>query len=174
MADSAPPRAAPQPAGLARRLAAMVYAGLVRFAVLVLASAIALAVNGGKAVPAGNPLNQAWLFFVTYFFFAWFWTHGGQTVGMRAWRIRVQRRDGGPISWTQALLRFAPVLLLAVAMYVPDKVFEIALICWGVLVALDFLWIWVDADRLTWHDRYANTVVVNVLPPGPAPDGREH
>jgi len=176
MADRENRRAAPRPAGLVRRLAAMVYDGIVLFAVLVLASAIALAVNGGEAVPAGNPLNQAWLFFVTYFFFAWFWTQGGQTVGMRAWRIRVQSRDGGPVSWTQALLRFTPVLLLAVVMYVPDKVFEIALVCWGVLVGLDYLWLLIDADRLTWHDRYANTAVVEDVPPppGPEPDGREH
>ena len=40
-------------------------------------------------------------------FYLWFWTHGGQTVGMRAWRLRVQNSDGSAISFTQALLRLA-------------------------------------------------------------------
>ncbi|MGA7800741.1 MAG: RDD family protein [Gammaproteobacteria bacterium] len=173
MATTENPHAAPRPAGLGRRLAAMVYDGLVLFAVLVLASAIALALNGGHAVPAGNPVNQAWLFFVTYFFFGWFWTHGGQTVGMRAWRIRVQRPNGGLISWTQALLRFTPVLLLAVAMFVPTKVFKIALVCWAALVVLDYLWVLIDKNGLSWHDRYAKTVVVAIEPSGPEPHQEE-
>lgn len=44
-------------------------------------------------------------------FYLWFWTHGGQTMGMRAWRLRVQNSDGSMISLTQALIRLATAAL---------------------------------------------------------------
>ncbi|PKF63011.1 RDD family protein [Psychromonas sp. psych-6C06] len=40
-------------------------------------------------------------------FYAYFWTKGGQTIGMKAWRLRVQNSDGSNISFTQALIRLA-------------------------------------------------------------------
>lgn len=102
-------------AGLPRRLAAIVYDGLLLIGVLVGATALALglvvAVIGGAAFQAnnplaGNPFFQTYLFLVCFFFYGGFWTHGGQTLGMRAWRLRLQRRDGQGIGWWQALLRF--------------------------------------------------------------------
>ena len=102
-------------AGLPRRLAAILYDGLLLLGVLVGATALALglvvAVIGGAAVKAhnplaGNPFFQTYLFLVCFFFYGGFWIHGGQTLGMRAWRLRLQRRSGGGISWWQALLRF--------------------------------------------------------------------
>ena len=102
-------------AGLPRRLAAIVYDSLLLIGVLVGATALALglvvAVIGGAAVKAhnplaGNPFFQTYLFLVCFFFYGGFWTHGGQTLGMRAWRLRLQRRDGKGVSWWQALLRF--------------------------------------------------------------------
>jgi uncharacterized RDD family membrane protein YckC len=49
----------------------------------------------------------AYLGFVTVGFYAYFWTKGGQTIGMKAWRLRVQNSDGSNISFTQALIRMA-------------------------------------------------------------------
>lgn len=102
-------------ATLPRRLAAIVYDGLLLLGVLVGATALALglavAVLGSEAVRlhnplAGNPFFQTYLLLVCFFFYGGFWTHGGQTLGMRAWRLRLQRCDGRGISWWQALLRF--------------------------------------------------------------------
>lgn len=44
-------------------------------------------------------------------FFAYFWTKSGQTIGMRAWRLKVQTRDGKLISWPQAVTRSLAALL---------------------------------------------------------------
>ena len=44
-------------------------------------------------------------------FFGWFWTRGGQTLGMRAWNLRVQRPDGSAVRWPIATLRFGVLLL---------------------------------------------------------------
>jgi len=103
------------PARLPRRLAAIVYDGLLLIGVLVGATALALglavALLGGEAVKLHNPLQanpffQTYLLLVCFFFYGGFWIHGGQTLGMRAWRLRLQRRDGRGIGWWQALLRF--------------------------------------------------------------------
>ncbi len=40
-------------------------------------------------------------------FYSYFWSKGGQTIGMKAWRLRVQNSDGTNISFTQALIRLA-------------------------------------------------------------------
>jgi uncharacterized RDD family membrane protein YckC len=49
----------------------------------------------------------AYLGFITVGFYAYFWIKGGQTIGMKAWRLRVQNSDGSNISLTQALIRMA-------------------------------------------------------------------
>lgn len=102
-------------ASLPRRLAAIGYDSLLLGGVLFAATALALglvvAFIGIDAFKVhnplvGNPFFKTYLFLVCFFFYGGFWTHGGQTLGMRAWRLRARRRDGGGIGWWQALLRF--------------------------------------------------------------------
>ena len=57
----------------------------------------------------GDPLLSTILLFVLFGFFAKFWTHSGQTLGMQVWGVRVQNADGSRISLWQALLRFCGV-----------------------------------------------------------------
>lgn len=115
-------------AKLPRRLAAIGYDGLLLTGVLFVAAALALGLAvmlaGSAAVEAhnplpGNPFFRTYLLLVCFFFYGGFWVRGGQTLGMRAWRLRVRRRDGRAIGWWQALLRFliaslwlAPVVYL--------------------------------------------------------------
>ena len=51
-------------------------------------------------------LLQAFLFVVLGIYFVWFWSHGGQTVAMKAWRIRVVDRHGKGLTQPRALLRY--------------------------------------------------------------------
>lgn len=67
------------------------------------------------------------------------WRRGGQTLGMRPWRLRVVGIDGGPAS-TPALARRYLVGTLSL-----------------LLGGLGFWWAWVDRERLTWHDRFSAT-----------------
>ena len=128
--------------GLLRRLAAILYDTLLLAAVLVVATIPSLFLIDPKAPTQEHPILTIWLFLVSFFFFAWFWIHGGQTLGMRAWRIKIQTRDGQRISWWQAMLRFL-----------------VAMASWGAL-GLGFLWSLVDKEKMTWHDRYSETVLV--------------
>jgi uncharacterized RDD family membrane protein YckC len=78
-------------------------------------------------------------------FYFYFWRRNGQTLGMQAWRLRLDSKDGGRASLRQCLIRM-PVGFLS-------------LLCGG----LGYWWIWIDRDRLSWHDRASGTRVA-VLP----------
>ncbi|SEL59850.1 RDD family protein [Halomonas daqiaonensis] len=142
------------PAGLGRRLGAMFYDGLLVLAIwIVMVSAHLAVVRLVLEVPAeqvGTGLAQVLslrlLLAVSAFaFFAFFWTRGGMTLGMQAWRLRVQTRDGCSITALQALQRYL--------------VAAISLAAFG----LGYLWILVDGEKRSWPDIASGTRVV-VLP----------
>ena len=102
-------------ASLPRRLAAIGYDSLLLGGLLFVATALAIgltiAVIGSEAFRMhnplpGNPFFRTWLLLVCFCFYGGFWVCGGQTLGMRAWKLRIQQRDGRGIRWQQALLRF--------------------------------------------------------------------
>lgn len=127
-------------ATLLRRLGAMLYDGLLVTAVLMLATVPFVIERGGETVePNDNFLYQLSMLIVMYLFFVYFWTRGGQTLGMRAWRMRLETDDGGSLTITVASLRF----FIAIVSLIP--------------FGLGFLWQLWDKDSLTWHDRIAGT-----------------
>lgn len=133
-----------EPASLARRLAALCYDTLLLAGVVFCFTLAVLAVRLGEAVPAGSLWFEICLFALALMFFAGFWARGGQTLGMRAWRIRVVNADGTALSFARAALRF----ILAVVAVLP--------------VGLGLWWCLVDRERRGWHDRWARTRVVRV------------
>lgn len=132
--------------GLSRRLAAIVYDALLLAAVLLIFTAVTWAARGGREIAPGTLWFQLALGAVAGVFFGWFWTHGGQTVGMLAWKIRVVRRDAGPLRWRDACLRFAAAIVSVLPL------------------GLGFWWALVDRSGLTWHDRVSGTRLVRVEP----------
>lgn len=95
---------------LLRHLAVVMYDLLLLLSVLLLAAAIAVGVNAlvtdGQAITAGNPFFFFYLLVVSFLFYGWFWTHGGQTLGMRTWKVFLLSDNHHPITWQQAFLRF--------------------------------------------------------------------
>lgn len=139
----------PVPAGLLRRLGAMLYDGLLLLALLMVATGLFLPFTGGEAIsprddPALEFVYRAVLMLLTVGFFGIFWTRRGQTLGMASWRMRVEREDGALLNWGDTLLRLAAALLS----WLP--------------LGLGFLWILVDHERRAWHDRLSRTRVVVV------------
>jgi uncharacterized RDD family membrane protein YckC len=115
---SATATAAPCP--LWRRLLALLYDLLVVLALVLAVGYASQRATGGRLFDAGN--HPAWwyqplqgLVVAAYFLFSWL--RGGQTLGMRAWRLRLAGRDGARLRWPQALRRLLaaalPLLLLA-------------------------------------------------------------
>ncbi len=128
--------------GFLRRLAAQLYDLLLLIALLFLATALLLPFTAGEAISLQQPLiYRIYLVVISFFFYGWFWTHGGQTLGLRAWKIKVLTLDQKPISWTQALIRFAT-----------------AIPSWG-FFGLGFLWILIDKNRRGWHDYLSKTAL---------------
>jgi Predicted membrane protein/domain len=92
----------------------------------------------------GDPLLSSLLFISVFAFFAKFWTHGGQTLGMQVWGVRVQNADGSAITLWQALLRF----VVSIASW----------LCLG----LGFVWSLIDKRKRSWHDIYSETQLVRL------------
>ena len=132
--------------GLARRLAAIAYDCFLLLAVLILATALLMPFTGGRAIEPNNALYAAYLLAVSFGYFGWFWTHGGQTLGMRTWHLRLESDDARAPSWTQALARFAGACLSWLAL------------------GGGFLWIVVDREGRAWHDRLSGTRLVDAYP----------
>ena len=132
-----------QHAGLPRRLAAIAYDAILVVALLLLAS-LPWAVAGVTPRHALYPLHVAYVYALAVLYFAWFWTHGGQTPGMKIWSICVVGDDGKTIGWRTALVRSAAALL-----------------SWAPLAG-GFIWMIFDDRRLTWHDRLSNSRIVRI------------
>lgn len=125
-------------------MGAVLYDALLLLAVLFLATAIVLPLNAGEAFTARQYLYTAYLLAISFLFYAWFWTHGGQTLGMRAWKIRLCDPQGRDVGWGRALGRFVAALL-----------------SWSCL-GLGFCWCWFDKERLCWHDKLSGSVLLRV------------
>ncbi|MGR9106596.1 MAG: RDD family protein [Gammaproteobacteria bacterium] len=125
--------------GFIRRVAAIFYDALLVGGLWFAATACLLPFTGGKAIAPDQWLFPAYLLLVSFLFFGWFWTHGGQTPGMRAWKIRVVSRSGGPISWSQALIRYCGAILSLSA------------------AGLGYWWIAFTREHKGWHDYWSNS-----------------
>lgn len=147
------------PAGLFRRLGALFYDGLIIIAVEMMAAGVVVAIlhalmamglfslGGFEDVsdfltnhPIWSPVYTAYLAFVWVYFFVFFWTRAGQTLGMRAWKLHLSSADGSPITVTQALIRIATSGFGLANLTVP-----------------------IDPKKRGFHDIWAKTQVV-VLP----------
>ncbi len=120
-------------------MAIIAYDALLLLAVLFLATAIVLPFNQGEAFTSSQFFFPLYIFIVSFIYYGWFWTHGGQTLGMKAWKIRLEALDHQPISWLLAFKRFL-----------------LAFISWGA-VGLGFLWKFFDKNHYTWHDHLSKT-----------------
>lgn len=107
------------PAPIWRRLAAAGYDGLLLLAIWMAALLIDVVVRDLLGAPRSSPILRAYLFVIGLLFFGWFWTHGGQTLGMRAWRLSVMREDGRPLTWLTAAVRFTMMLGCWAAVLIP-------------------------------------------------------
>jgi uncharacterized RDD family membrane protein YckC len=120
----------------------MLYDFLLLVAILFAATALLLPFNSGQAATVSQLwFYRVYLLVISFLFYGWFWTHGGQTLGLRAWKIKVLTADKQVISWPQAALRFV-----------------FAVLSWFAL-GCGFLWMLIDKKKLSWHDHLSKTAV---------------
>ena len=135
-----------EPASLLKRCAAFVYDLLLLVGLAASFTLLAVLLRG-EAIAPGSLWFQFALLAIVTVFFCGFWSQGGQTLGMRAWRIRVVAQDGAPLSWPRAVLRLAAGMLALLPLGLG--------LWWGIF----------DAQRRGWHDRLTSTRVVRVQSP---------
>jgi uncharacterized RDD family membrane protein YckC len=136
-------------AGFGRRLAALLYDAVLLAALLMIFTAGALFFTHGAAVvhdTAGTwvYLYRAGLILVVAGYYLLNWLKSGQTLGMRAWRLRAVSESGRPMKLKAGVLR----LLYGGLAWAP--------------AALGVLWLYLDTDHLAAHDRLSKTRVVHL------------
>lgn len=149
---------------ITRRLAVMLYESLLLFGVLFIAGWIFGTLLQQRHALYLRQGLQYWLFIVIGVYFIWFWSHGGQTLAMKTWRVRLTAADGGPVSMPRATLRY----LLSWLWFVPGLLVAKLLGVHGwLLVAIPaanlLIWAalaWLDPARQFVHDRIVGTRLV--------------
>jgi uncharacterized RDD family membrane protein YckC len=134
------------PAHMHWRLLALVYDAVIAIALLMALSALVLFLRDGKAVTPGSMMAFAeftllWALIGAYAVLSW--RFGGQTIGMRPWRLRVVDTEGGVPGWRSLGIRYA-----------------VASLSLGSVL----LWCLFDKQNRGLHDLAAGTLMVRVRP----------
>jgi len=175
-APPSPPPAALRAPSLTRRVASMLYEGILLFGVVFIPAYLFSALlqfKGGPDSPLRH-LFQLYMFGAIGLYFTWCWTRSGQTLPMKTWKFRLLDLEGGRVKTLRAWLRYTLVWigpLLGVLVY--KAAVELGgygsarfsttgfLVCLPFLL-LNWLWAWFDRDRQFLHDRLARTRLANI------------
>jgi uncharacterized RDD family membrane protein YckC len=150
-------------------MACFIYEGVLLFGVLMIAGYLFSSLTQQRHALVGRHGLQAFLFVVLGIYFVWFWSHGGQTVAMKAWHLRLVTASGGAVSQPRALARytlawlwFVPALLALYLSPIRSVPAMFAVISVGVLgfAALARL----HPQRQFWHDAACGTRLVSWRP----------
>ena len=145
--STAPARLEVETATLWPRLFALIYDFFPVLGIWFAVAVLSYAANGGEPVTPGS--LGAWLEFIalvgaTFLYAGLSWRFGGQTLGMRAWRLRAVDVQGNPPGWSAIALRVGVgALSLAAA-------------------GLGFVWVLVDRERRSWHELASGTLTVRL------------
>ncbi len=135
-------------AGFGRRLAALIYDSLLLAALLTMyTAALVFARHGALTEHSAGAWWYAYRVGELVLIGGYYvlnWMRSGQTLGMRAWRLRVVTDSGPALGFASALLRLVCGLL-----------------AWAP-AALGVLWLYVDSDHLALHDRLSKTRVLHL------------
>jgi len=125
--------------------------------------------NNLSTTEFGGPVFYSYIFIVTWFFFAWFWTHGGQTLGLKSWSLRLQTENDHTLSWLQTLLRFliagTPWLI---SLFVYEQITTRQLLqppyeySAFILGFSGLFWILIDKKNRSLQDIFSHTRIVRI------------
>ena len=132
------------PPSFIRRILCMIYDGLLLAAVLFVAAFAFIYSTDYPNRPGLRPLLQIFLLAIIAAYFCGFWRQSGQTLAMKTWRIKLQNRDGGLLSPSQALIRFT-IALAGIA-----------------LGGVTIWWALFDREQQFLHDRLSGNRLVVV------------
>ncbi|MEJ2213819.1 MAG: RDD family protein [Gammaproteobacteria bacterium] len=138
--------------GFGRRIAAGFYDSVLLIAIVLVAVSvftIGVEIIAGKntsteilKTPWIKFIYQLYLFAVAALFFIWFWSNGGQTLGMKVWKLRLVNSNNQPLSYRQASLRLFMLVITCLPM------------------GIGFIWMLFSKNRQTLYDRWSATHMV--------------
>lgn len=149
-----------------RRLACMLYESMLLFGVIFVAGWVfSTLLEQRHALYLRNAL-QDWLFVVIGLYFVWFWTHGGQTLAMQTWRIRLVTHLGQPVKPLRAIWRYALAWLwvapgLAASWWHHATGWTLLLFP-ALNILLWALTVYLDPEQRFLHDRIAGTRLISI------------
>jgi uncharacterized RDD family membrane protein YckC len=167
----------PGPAGLFRRFAAGFYDGLLLLALAMIAGILVFLAAGGMSRPIGTLQAPSLverlanlLLVVTFvtLYFGYGWRKAGQTLGMKAWKIRAEYPDGTLLHWGGVLRRlgcaapFYLLLLMSTLGFMQQRHLLALVLCLPMLANAAWL-LWKREGAL--HDLWSGTRVVVVQEP---------
>ena len=127
---------------LLRRLGVMLYDSLIAVVLMFLVTVGWLPFTGGEAISTDDPRHiyyQLSLLLIIWLYLALSWRLGGQTLGARAWRVRLLSQDNSPVGWWQSTVRII-VAVTGLAVF-----------------GIGFLWSLFHPQKATWHDLASQT-----------------
>ncbi len=155
---------------LSRRLACLVYEGVLLFGVVMAAGLVYGVATQQRHALIGAQGLRAFLLVILGMYFVYFWCRSGQTLAMQTWRIRLVTQEGSPLRPVRALCRyvlawmwFLPALLTLSFSGTKGAAPILASLLAGMLgyAAL----VWLHPDRQYWHDVVCKTRLVTWQPP---------
>lgn len=131
-----------------RRFAAVLYDSLLITGMLFPITLILIWIRGGTAFSPGDRLFEGIIALTSWAFHVWFWTHGGQTLGMKAWGIKIEDTSGRSVNAATASKHF----LLGVLLCLP--------------FGLGWWWSILDPHHRSLQEILSGTRIVRHRPPG--------
>ncbi len=139
-------------APLYKIFAAIFYDSLIQLALFMLVGFIAVAIN--KVMTGQDNMvdsNTSWLLLiilygVSFCYYSYFWRASGQTVGMKAWKIRVVSLTSPQLNLGQLIIRYISAQLSFI------------------FILIGYFYRWFDQEKLTVHDRLSKTTIENTKP----------
>ena len=160
-----PADASPTPS-LRRRLLSMTYEAMLLFAVAFIAGYLFDSLTQSRHALMLRHARQMWLFAVLGVYFVWFWMHGGQTLAMKTWRIRLVGPNRTPVALGRALSRYVllwivvlPTLAILAALGTGGWM---AIVSIGLALVVPPFYALFDRERQFIHDRLLGTRLVSV------------
>jgi uncharacterized RDD family membrane protein YckC len=137
--------------GLFKRLLIIIYDGLLLVGVLfvggfVLSAALSLVTGAYEGNFFATWIKRLYWVVMPAAFYVWFWTNGGQTLGMKTWNVYLVDDAGKFINRKTAIKRYC-----------------VALVSWATLGS-GFLWSIFDRQNRTWHDIATQTHLLRHKP----------
>ncbi len=142
-------------ASLPRILGAIFYDLIIVFSIIFIAAQwFPLVPEQFQSSPVLVLFKQLYILGISFLYFAYSWQHGGQTIGMKAWRIKLLQNSSThhasaqneqyAIGWRQSSIRYS-----------------VAIISW-LIVGMGFIWVVFSHHHTSWHDMASGTQLVVV------------